>query len=263
MLDRLRIGLNECPFKEQEDFGKLYTQYVHDSVQSAIKPRTERLPISLSKFHLPPFELACRHVMPERLADVQERYNHKTARTFLWGHLFEAYLRILLPRLGYEIVEYQPEVRLWGYVGHPDFIVRSDEGTFVVDAKTAKHSYVLKLVRDGHFMNNERGYVTQLALYEAACGFRGIFIVLDKDTLDCHLVFLDSKEAHDEVDRVADLIDKLHQCDRLETVYKLFDIPPLQRRHGHLEVLPALYGSPYLDLMYVFGDDGYPKRSIV
>jgi hypothetical protein len=262
MLERLKIGLNDCPFKEHSDIGELYCSYVQDSAQAAVKTRAGRPPITLSSFHLPEFELACRRVMPERLSTVPERHSHKTARTFLWGHMFEAYLRILLPKLGYDIVEYQPQVELWGYTGHPDFIVKSEEGTFVIDAKTAKHSYCTKIARDGHFMNNERGYVTQMALYEKACGLNGLFIVLDKDTLDCHLAFVDVDEAANEVARIDQLVKKLEQCNDMETVYRLFEIPPLQRRRGHLDVLPVLHNSPYLDLMYVFGDDGFPKRSI-
>lgn len=111
-------------------------------------------------------------------------------RLLLDGFLFEAELMFELRLYGYEIMDTQHEVTWHGITGHPDFLVVTPESeTWVVDAKTCNDFYFKTITRNHVY--DDRGYMTQLALYSEATGFPACLVFKNKDTSEIAVFFMD------------------------------------------------------------------------
>src|SRR5215217_1359678 len=91
----------------------------------------------------------------------------KSRIIFHIGDVFENLLEVLMQSYGIEILESQTELSLFGLTGHLDYVIRSPVTgePIVVEAKTMNSNYTRKWKKT---QDNDRGYVTQLAMYTAA-----------------------------------------------------------------------------------------------
>ena len=141
-----------------------------------------------------------------------ERIKPSVFIKFLYGHLLEEVLLMLIKIAGHEVTDEQKEVSVSGIKGHMDCVIDGE----VVDIKTAssfafKKFYNKTLAEDDMF-----GYLPQLAGYEAATGTnKGGFLAMNKESGEITLYRPDS-------------FDKPDIKKKIKTVKKLIkiDTPP-------------------------------------
>lgn len=98
---------------------------------------------------------------------------------FLLGDVFENSLEMFLQSYGFNIVSSQGLVEWGGIKGSYDFIIEKDGVQTLVEAKTMSGNYSRTFATNP---NDDRGYVTQLALYSDATGIPGMWLCMDKST---------------------------------------------------------------------------------
>ena len=98
---------------------------------------------------------------------------------FLYGHLLEEIVLMLVRMAGHEVTDEQKEVTVDGIVGHMDCKINGE----VVDVKTASR-FAFNKFKEGRLAQDDPfGYLGQLAGYEAAEGTdNGGFLVLNKES---------------------------------------------------------------------------------
>jgi len=98
---------------------------------------------------------------------------------FLYGHLLEEIVLMLVRMVDYEVTDEQKEVTVNGIVGHMDCKINGE----VVDVKTASR-FAFNKFKEGRLAQDDPfGYLGQLAGYEAAEGTEGGgFLVLNKES---------------------------------------------------------------------------------
>lgn len=141
-----------------------------------------------------------------------ERIKPSVFIKFLYGHMLEEVLLMLIKIAGHEVTDEQKEVSVSGIKGHMDCVIDGE----VIDIKTAsgfafKKFYNKTLAEDDMF-----GYLPQLAGYEAAMGTnKGGFLAMNKESGEIALYRPDS-------------FDKPDIKKKIKTVKKLIkiDTPP-------------------------------------
>ena len=98
---------------------------------------------------------------------------------FLYGHLLEEIVLMLVRMVDYEVTDEQKEVTVDGIVGHMDCKINGE----VVDVKTASR-FAFNKFKEGRLAQDDPfGYMGQLAGYEEAEGTDGGgFLVLNKES---------------------------------------------------------------------------------
>ena len=98
---------------------------------------------------------------------------------FLYGHLLEEIVLMLVRMAGHKVTDEQKEVVVDGIVGHMDCKINGE----VVDVKTASR-FAFNKFREGRLAQDDPfGYMGQLAGYEKAEGTdQGGFLVLNKES---------------------------------------------------------------------------------
>ena len=98
---------------------------------------------------------------------------------FLYGHLLEEIVLMLVRMAGHKVTDEQKEVTVDGIVGHMDCKINGE----VVDVKTASR-FAFNKFKEGRLAQDDPfGYLGQLAGYEAAEGTdNGGFLVLNKES---------------------------------------------------------------------------------
>lgn len=96
---------------------------------------------------------------------------------FLYGHVLEQLLLMLVRVSGHEVTEEQKEIEVEGILGHMDCKIDGE----VVDIKTAS-PFAFKKFENGTLVDDDPfGYIPQLSGYEEAEGTsNGGFLVVDK-----------------------------------------------------------------------------------
>ena len=116
---------------------------------------------------------------------VGEKIQPHTLIKFMYGHLIEEFLLMLVRLSGHEVTDEQKEVEVCGVKGHMDCKI---DGT-VVDVKSTT-SYGIKKFKDGTLAaDDDFGYVDQLKAYAHAEGDRK-FAWLAMDKQNGHLAVL-------------------------------------------------------------------------
>ena len=98
---------------------------------------------------------------------------------FLYGHLLEEIVLMLVRMSGHKVTDEQKEVVVSGVVGHMDCKINDE----VVDVKTASR-FAFNKFKEGRLAQDDPfGYLGQLAGYEQAEGTdKGGFLVINKET---------------------------------------------------------------------------------
>ena len=98
---------------------------------------------------------------------------------FLYGHLLEEIVLMLVRMAGHTVTDEQKEVKVEGILGHMDCKINGE----VVDVKTASR-FAFNKFREGRLSQDDPfGYMGQLAGYEKAEGTdQGGFLVLNKES---------------------------------------------------------------------------------
>ena len=120
-----------------------------------------------------------RQLWYESKSEVKNVVNPPTMIKFLYGHLLEEVLLMLVRVAGHTVTDEQKEIELNGIKGHMDCKINGE----VVDVKTAS-SFAFRKFKYGSLAEDDPfGYLAQLAGYEEAEGTEeGGFLVINKET---------------------------------------------------------------------------------
>ena len=121
---------------------------------------------------------------------------------FLYGHLLEEVVLLLVRLAGHKVTDEQMNVKVKGVEGHMDCIIDGE----VVDIKTAS-GYAFKKFKDGTLREDDPfGYLAQLSGYEEGNGTsNGGFLALNKESGELALYLpeeLDKPNIETKIDRV-------------------------------------------------------------
>ena len=131
---------------------------------------------------------------------------------FLYGHLLEEVLLLLIKLAGHKVTGEQKEVKVSGIKGHMDCIIDGE----VIDIKTASGFAFKKFKNKTLAEDDVFGYLPQLAGYEASQGTnKGGFLAMNKESGEIALYRPDS-------------FDKPNIKTKIKTIKKLIkvDTPP-------------------------------------
>ena len=131
---------------------------------------------------------------------------------FLYGHLLEEVVLMLVRMAGHKVTDEQKEVVVNGITGHMDCKINGE----VVDVKTASR-FAFNKFRDGRLAQDDPfGYLGQLAGYEKAEGTdNGGFLVLNKESGELCMYLPDDLDKPNIDTRISELLPALE-----------LDIPP-------------------------------------
>ena len=131
---------------------------------------------------------------------------------FLYGHLLEEIVLMLVRMAGHTVTDEQKEVVVNGITGHMDCKINGE----VVDVKTASR-FAFNKFRDGRLAQDDPfGYLGQLAGYEKAEGTdKGGFLVLNKESGELCMYLPDDLDKPNIDTRINELLPALE-----------LDIPP-------------------------------------
>ena len=98
---------------------------------------------------------------------------------FLYGHMLEEVILLLVKLAGHKVSDEQKEVKVKGVQGHMDCVIDGE----VIDIKPAS-GFAFKKFRDGTLREDDTfGYLAQLAGYEAGHGTSGGgFLAINKES---------------------------------------------------------------------------------
>lgn len=125
---------------------------------------------------------------------------------FLYGHLLEEIVLMLVEMAGHKVTDQQKEVKVEGVVGHMDCKINGE----VVDVKTASRFAFNKFKNNRLAEDDPFGYLGQLSAYEAAEGTdNGGFLVLNKESGELCMHTPDLVDKIDVKEKISKLIPAL------------------------------------------------------
>ena len=153
-----------------EEFG----EKIKDAIRSWSSPHKQTSGLRMSNIGRP-----ARQLWFESRSEDKKTFSAPTLIKFLYGHVLEELVVLLVKLSGHSITDQQKEVSVDGIIGHIDCKIDGE----VVDIKTASN-FAFKKFREGTLQNDDPfGYMAQLAGYEAAEGTSdGGFLAINKES---------------------------------------------------------------------------------
>jgi len=204
-LDCLSDGVDlNISDKEVFDFGeKMKAALVHWAT-----PRTQSTGLRMSNVGKPARQLW----YDINRESSNNKHSASTQIKFLYGHVLEELLLMLVRLAGHKVTNEQKQVKVEGIVGHMDCKIDGE----VVDVKSASGFAFKKFAQGTLAEQDDFGYMAQLAGYEAHEGtINGGFLVINKENGEICLFRPDDMDKPD----IKNKIKKLKRAIKL-------DIPP-------------------------------------
>jgi len=179
---------------------------------------------------------------------------------FHLGDVFEEFVIFQLRRLGYTVTDEQKEVDFMGVPGHIDLVCDG----WLVEVKTMSDGYFKQFTK---FPNDERGYLTQLAIYAYCTNKEPIWLCFNKGTGEMSLVRPTKFYLDQAVIRAQTIIPLLQGLTDVLETFDVFDAPPpvpevfKKEETGKLLIPKSMAYSPYLEVFYDIEEElnGYNK----
>jgi hypothetical protein len=173
---------------------------------------------------------------------------------FLYGHLLEEIVLMLVRMAGHKVTDEQKEVVVDGIVGHMDCKINGE----VVDVKTASR-FAFNKFRDGRLSQDDPfGYLGQLAGYEAAEGTdNGGFLVLNKESGELCMYVPDDLDKPN----IKASISKLLPALEMETPPELCYNPIPDGKKGNMKLAKGCNWCKYKHDCYKDSNDGQGLRT--
>jgi hypothetical protein len=173
---------------------------------------------------------------------------------FLYGHLLEEIVLMLVRMAGHKVTDEQKEVVVDGIVGHMDCKINGE----VVDVKTASR-FAFNKFRDGRLAQDDPfGYLGQLAGYEAAEGTdNGGFLVLNKESGELCMYVPDDLDKPN----IKASISKLLPALELGTPPELCYTPIPDGKKGNMKLAKGCNWCKYKYECYKDSNDGEGLRT--
>lgn len=210
------------------------------------------------------------------------KFTNKMRHILHTGDMFEAYVRLMLrstPML--EIVSEQQEI-VWsdlGIKGHCDFIVSNRSGDAVlIEVKTMSINYFYNFAKEN---NDDRGYLTQIAIYSDAVGLPGYFLCLNKVNHEATLIEPPADKMELARARVKRIVPILKNIKSLDDMLNNLSAPPPQEEvvrgnpTGKYKVPPSMQYNGLAPIFYCIEEEknsygklteyvvGYTDKSII
>lgn len=208
----------------------------------------------------------------QKLGYIEPDPKGKLRYIFFLGDVFENVLGKMLEAYGYNVLSDQTvnpddtKVKWRGITGHYDFVVEVDGVPTLVEAKTMSANYARTFRQ---MPNDDRGYLTQLALYSAATGLPAVWLCMDKGSGEIFQVTPNPVLLQQALLRAEKVLDRLGEVETLEDAFRVFRPPPgrpevyRKQETGRLLVPQSLSWSPFKTALYKITQDinGYNKMT--
>ena len=173
---------------------------------------------------------------------------------FLYGHILEEIVLMLVRMAGHEVTSEQKEVNVSGITGHMDCKIDGQ----VVDVKTAS-KFSFNKFKDGSLVNNDPfGYLAQLSGYETAEQTKeGGFLVINKESGELCLFRPDDLEKPN----VKEKIEKVKAAIAVDTPPDRCYAPIPEGKKGNMKLPSGCAYCPYKFECYSDANDGDGLRS--
>jgi hypothetical protein len=182
---------------------------VADNIKSAIKswanptPRDTNFTVRMSNVGKPARQLWFEKKDENRSSSIDA----PTQIKFLYGHLLEEIVLMLVKSSGHQVTDQQKEVKVNGIVGHMDCKIDGE----VVDVKTASR-FAFKKFSEGRLPQDDPfGYMGQISGYETAEGTNnGGFLVMNKESGELCMYQPRQEDKLNITDKINNLIPALN-----------------------------------------------------
>jgi hypothetical protein len=173
---------------------------------------------------------------------------------FLYGHILEEIVLMLVRMAGHEVTSEQKEVNISGITGHMDCKIDGQ----VVDVKTAS-KFSFNKFKDGSLVNNDPfGYLAQLSGYETAEQTKeGGFLVINKESGELCLFRPDDLEKPN----VKEKIEKVKAAIAVDTPPDRCYAPIPEGKKGNMKLPSGCAYCPYKFECYSDANDGDGLRA--
>lgn len=173
---------------------------------------------------------------------------------FLYGHLLEEIVLMLVRMSGHKVTDEQKEVEVKGIVGHMDCKINGE----VVDVKTASR-FAFNKFKDGRLSQDDPfGYLGQLAGYEAAEGTdNGGFLVLNKESGELCMYVPDDLDKPNIKTSISQLLPALE----LDSPPELCYTPIPDGKKGNMKLPKGCSWCKYKHECYKDANDGQGLRT--
>ena len=173
---------------------------------------------------------------------------------FLYGHLLEEIVLMLVRMTEHKVTDEQKEVVVEGITGHMDCKIDGE----VVDVKTASR-FAFNKFRDGRLAEDDPfGYLGQLAAYEAAEGTEnGGFLVMNKESGELCMYVPDDLDKPNIKTKITNLLSALD----LETKPDFCYPPVPDGKKGNMKIAKGCNWCNYKQDCYKDSNDGQGLRA--
>ena len=180
--------------------------------------------------------------------------NGPTQIKFLYGHLLEEIVLMLVRMSGHKVTDEHKEVEVKGIVGHMDCKINGE----VVDVKTASR-FAFNKFKDGRLAQDDPfGYLGQLAGYEAAEGTdNGGFLVLNKESGELCMYVPDDLDKPNIKTSISQLLPALE----LDVPPELCYTPIPDGKKGNMKLPKGCSWCKYKHECYKDANDGQGLRT--
>ena len=173
---------------------------------------------------------------------------------FLYGHILEEIVLMLVRMSGHKVTDEQKEVTVNGIVGHMDCKINGQ----VVDVKSASKFAFNKFVKGTLADDDPFGYLGQLAGYEKAEGTdRGGFLVINKESGELCMYVPDDLDKPNIDTKINTLLDEL----KLDTPPELCYTPILDGKKGNMQLPKGCAWCKYKHECHKDANDGAGLRT--
>tara|TARA_R100000426_G_scaffold70887_1_gene49254 strand:+ start:1825 stop:2682 length:858 start_codon:yes stop_codon:yes gene_type:complete len=147
---------------------------------------------------------------------VKSSIDGPTQIKFLYGHILEEIVLMLVRMAGHKVTDEQKEVKVKGVVGHIDCKINNE----IVDIKTASGFAFKKFIQGRLAEDDPFGYLGQLAGYEKSEGTNnGGFLVINKESGELCLHQPEDLDKPNITNKIDNLISCLDIDDKPERCY--------------------------------------------
>ena len=147
---------------------------------------------------------------------VKSSIDGPTQIKFLYGHILEEIVLMLVRMAGHKVTDEQKEVKVKGVVGHIDCKINNE----IVDVKTASGFAFKKFIQGRLAEDDPFGYLGQLAGYEKSEGTNnGGFLVINKESGELCLHQPEDLDKPNITNKIDNLISCLDINDKPERCY--------------------------------------------
>lgn len=183
-----------------------------------------------------------------------EGTSNKMSRLFMDGHLFEAEIMAHFksyPR--FSVYGQQKTITFEGVEGHIDGVVSTPTGDVLIEAKTMSPFYFDKFIKNP---DDERGYMTQLAIYSEVLDTPGVWIAKNKATSEVAVVVPEEEDLELARHRAHLLVPLLKRIEKFDDIFQVFQAPePVEEvcrktKTGRFIVPPEMRYSPWRYVFY-------------